>query len=327
MEINIVLSNSITIGSPFGIFLTYLFLFMIGASCGYVIEVLFRRFVSMKRWINPGFLKGPCLPLYGFGVCVLHFLCTIFFEFAVKNGTQPEYFNISLIENARVPNGNIPFWAVSILVFLVVGVAMTLVEFIAGIIFIRGLHIKLWDYSKLKGNIKGVICPLFSLIWALIGIAYWFALYPFINIIIDLFSEHLWGMTFIIGAYVGIFIIDFANSLKLSLSLNKEGKSKQMVIDYEKFKLNLKDKLPKEKKQSEISLAIENALEPMKLFVKKNTEKLKASFYIDGEVPEKNESETPRMMKERLEREGEEVSKENEEIDNSEEKVNEKEPA
>lgn len=303
----IVLNEVISVGSPFGIFLTYIFLFMIGASAGYLIELLFRRFVSMKRWINPGFLKGPCLPLYGFGVCVLHFICTIFFEYVLKDGTQPNYFNMGIIESASFPHGVLPFWATSIILFVAVGIAMTLVEFIAGIIFIRGLHIKLWDYSKLKGNIKGVICPLFSCIWAVIGLAYWFLLFPFINLAIDAFSLHLWGMTFVIGAYVGIFVLDFINSIKLSLSLNKEGRAKKMVIDYEKFKLNLKDKLPKETKKNEILIAINNALEPMKLFVKEKGEKIKSSFYINGEIPSKNESETPRMKKERVEEENKKI--------------------
>ena len=39
-------------------------LFVIGSLLGWVIELLFRRFVSQKKWMNPGFLTGPYLPIY-----------------------------------------------------------------------------------------------------------------------------------------------------------------------------------------------------------------------------------------------------------------------
>lgn len=60
------------------LFLTIAFLFFIGSMAGWVIEVVFRRFFSSanpeRKWINPGFLSGPYLPLYGFSLCVLFLL-------------------------------------------------------------------------------------------------------------------------------------------------------------------------------------------------------------------------------------------------------------
>ena len=47
-------------------------LFVIGSLVGWVLELFFRRFVSQKKWMNPGFLTGPYLPIYGFGVAVLY---------------------------------------------------------------------------------------------------------------------------------------------------------------------------------------------------------------------------------------------------------------
>ena len=32
----------------------------------------FRRFFSIRKWINPGFLNGPYLPMYGFGALLFH---------------------------------------------------------------------------------------------------------------------------------------------------------------------------------------------------------------------------------------------------------------
>ena len=62
-------------------FLVIAFLFIIGSTIGWVIELLFRRFFSAHKWINPGFLVGPYLPLYGFGLCALFGLAYINIDF------------------------------------------------------------------------------------------------------------------------------------------------------------------------------------------------------------------------------------------------------
>ena len=99
------------------------FLFYIGSSAGWVLELFYRRFVSTKKWINPGFLTGPWLPIYGFGLCLLFGL---------------SFVDLSFIENEVLRN-------IAIIVFM--GIALTVIEYIAGIIFIKGMNVKLWDYS------------------------------------------------------------------------------------------------------------------------------------------------------------------------------------
>ena len=51
---------------------------------------------------------------------------------------------------------------------------MTAIEYIAGIIALKGFHVVLWDYSNEWGNIQGIICPKFSLFWGLLGVAYYY---------------------------------------------------------------------------------------------------------------------------------------------------------
>ena len=55
------------------ILLIFACLFAVGSFLGWGLEVLFRGCVS-KKWINPGFLTGPYLPIYGFSLCVLYLL-------------------------------------------------------------------------------------------------------------------------------------------------------------------------------------------------------------------------------------------------------------
>ena len=54
------------------VFITILSFFCIGGLFGFILEVFFRRYVSVKRWVKPGFLVGPFIPLYGFGAAILY---------------------------------------------------------------------------------------------------------------------------------------------------------------------------------------------------------------------------------------------------------------
>ena len=190
-------------------------LFVIGSLLGWVIELFFRRFVSQKKWMNPGFLTGPYLPIYGFGVMVLY---------GVSN----------------IPLG-IDLQAVDIIVhILIIGVGMTLIEFIAGLIFIKGFKVKLWDYSDRKGNIMGIICPSFSLIWLVVGSLYYFFLNPLLVQGISWISENL-IYTYFVGGVMGAIAVDFAYSIHLATKL-KEFKELQ-DLRFEEFKVELKKKV------------------------------------------------------------------------------------
>ncbi len=287
-------------------FLSYIYLFMIGSMIGYILEVLFRRFVSMKRWINPGFLKGPYLPLYGFGTCILYFLSDLGIRYISSLSSLPSYYSFFInLSNIEI-NGNLNFYITSLIIILIIGISMTLIELIAGIIFIKGLHIKLWDYSSLKGNYKGIIAPLFSFIWMMIGALYFFFIHPLIYEMINIFNNHLLGLTFILGLFSATFLIDFYNSMKLSLSLNKEAKAKNILIDFEKLKLNAKKYKLKAKRIEEIKKILDEASQPLKEKITKFHNEARRHLYINNEIPTKSAKEideTPRMKKERLEKE------------------------
>ena len=127
--------------------LRLLAVFVMGGLAGWICELFYRR-LAHGKWINPGFLTGPFLPLYGTGVLLLYVLCET---------------NISFIPD--------PVWQ-KVTMILIITVAMTVIEYITGIIFTKKFRVWLWDYSKRPGNIQGVICPLFSLIWGAAGAVY-----------------------------------------------------------------------------------------------------------------------------------------------------------
>ena len=165
-------------------------LFVIGSLFGYILEVLYRRIFSRHKWMNPGFLLGPYLPIYGIGVVVLY-----------------------AISNLPLP---IPYdWLIIIIKIIMIGVCMTLIEFVIGIICLKGFKIRLWDYSKHKFNVYGVICPLYSFFWLIIGCLYYFLINPFLIDAITFISDNL-IYSFFIGIVIGMMVVDLAYALHLA---------------------------------------------------------------------------------------------------------------
>ena len=133
----------------------------------------------------------------------------------------------------------IPVWDIIVRV-AIIGVGMTLIEFIAGLIFIKGCKIKLWDYSNRKGNIMGIICPSFSLIWLVVGSLYYFWLNPVLVDGISWISENL-IYTYFVGAVVGAMIVDFAYSIHLATKLKQYKELSN--LRFEEFKKELKRRI------------------------------------------------------------------------------------
>lgn len=195
------------------------FLFFVGSVAGWCIEVVFRRIFTAKKWINPGFLTGPYLPLYGFGVATL--------------------FGISLI-----PVNTGYYWLDSVIIILIMGVTMTLIEYIAGLIFIKGMKIKLWDYTNRRGNIQGIICPLFSFLWLLVCAFYYFVIDPFVIEAVIWFVSNI-TFAFFVGIFFGVFFVDLGHSINLSAKITAFAKKHDIVVSFEKLKESIKDRIDK----------------------------------------------------------------------------------
>ena len=187
-------------------------IFILGGTLGYLIELIFRRIVH-KKWINPGFLTGPCLPLYGVGTLCLFLISSLDYSFISS-----------------------PVWR-AVFVIAIITAAMTLVEYITGLIFIKGMNVKLWDYSDRWGNIQGIICPLFTLFWGIIGAVYYLFLHKFFVGAAEWLGENPW-FSFGVGIYLGIFIVDIFYSFHVVAKIRTWAKEKNVVVRYEAFKLS-----------------------------------------------------------------------------------------
>ncbi len=197
-------------------FLITAFLFCMGSIAGWVIELIFRRFFSSanpeRKWINPGFCTGPWVPLYGFGLAAMYLIVSL-----------EKY---SVFESV--------FWTRAAL-FLAGAVAMTVIEYLAGLVSLKVLHVRLWDYSGQWGNIQGLICPKFSAAWALLVAVYYFAIHPYILDALAWLSNNL-AFSFFIGLFFGVFIIDAVNSAGLMAKLRAWARENDSVVRWEQLK-------------------------------------------------------------------------------------------
>ena len=87
-----------------------------------------------RKWVNRGFLKGPWLPIYGFGALLI-LLCTA----PVKDSL--------------------------ILIFLAGMISASALEYCTGSLMEKLFHVRWWDYSNQPCNLNGHICLNVSLAW------------------------------------------------------------------------------------------------------------------------------------------------------------------
>lgn len=207
------------------LFLTLAFLFFIGSIGGWILELFFRRMISTREWINPGFLVGPYLPLYGFGLCTFYLLSQI-----QLNG---------------------------ILVIIIMTFTVTAIEYVAGIIFIKGMGVKLWDYSDEWGNIDGLICPLYTLLWGILATIYYYLINPYIVSSVHWYEYNL-AFSFVIGFFFGIIIIDTVYSTQLIVKIRKFAKEKDLIVKYEEFKASIFNQAKQSKEKYSFIFAISN---------------------------------------------------------------------
>lgn len=126
--------------------------------CGWIIEVIYRS-ATNKKLINPGFLFGPFVPIYGFGALFITLLHQEIYIYQIP------------------------------LQFLIYAIILTAIEYVTGEIFESFFQLKLWDYSDNRFNYKGKVCLLFSTGWGILALIFANYIHPPIYSIITKFSN------------------------------------------------------------------------------------------------------------------------------------------
>ncbi len=152
------------------------------SALGFLLELAYRSLVA-RRIVYPGFLYGPWLPIYGFGLL------------AVLLALTPL-------------KGNLPLFLAG--AFFVTSA----LEYVTGAALERLLGVRLWDYRDKLLNIHGRVALEFSLAWT--GLSYLFVywIHPLVARAGRGMMESIWGQ-------LGGLLLVIAFSADAALSLNQ----------------------------------------------------------------------------------------------------------
>ena len=144
--------------------------------------------VGQRRWVNRGFLRGPMLPIYGFGAVIL--------------------LHVSL------PLQGHPVWS-----YLACMTAATVFEYIVGVVMEKLFKVKYWDYSKQRFQFQGYICLRSSLCWGFLGLILTGVIHPPINALVV--GLPFIGLIIIDVLFSAAFVSDVVVSVRSALDLAK----------------------------------------------------------------------------------------------------------
>lgn len=180
--------------------LTY---FIIYSFLGWIMESVLRSVIERKL-INTGFLIGPFCPIYGIGACIM---------FLFLSGLKEKI----------------------ILLFVVSLLAMSIWEYIVGVLLEKIFKTKYWDYSDHKFNIQGRVCLTNSICWGVIGVLFVHFIHPFIQQLIA--SINVTVLHYIVSITTIIFITDTV------VSIIKMKNIRGTLENIEKINKEIKEKL------------------------------------------------------------------------------------
>lgn len=167
--------------------------FFLYGFIGWGVEVVYAA-IKTHKLVNRGFLCGPICPIYGFGMVGL-------------------VYSVSLIP---MPDSG----SMSAVAIFFIGMFLTTaIELVGGWALFKIYHIRWWDYSDMKFNLGGYICPQFSLLWGLGSVL-------MIKVVHPLLARGSNPMPFKIMLILDIvlfvlFAVDVAVSTAAAIGLNK----------------------------------------------------------------------------------------------------------
>ena len=155
-------------------------------------------------------------------------------------------------------------------------IVVTIIEFIAGLIFIRRMKIKLWDYDNQWGNIMGIICPKYTFFWAILSAIYYFLIHPYMLSGIVWLERNL-QFSFILGFFYGVFVLDVWYSMNMLSRIKKFADNNGIVVRYEYLKASIRAKSDELKEKSSFVFAFASntvsLAENLKIYLEKEQER------------------------------------------------------
>lgn len=188
-----------------------LFFFFMYSFFGWCIESTIVS-VDTKKLTNRGFLRGPALPIYGFGAIIILY-------------------------------ATMPFEGNAFLQYLSGAVACTVLEYFTGALMEAVFKTRYWDYSDHFMNYKGRICVTSSLFWGVLSL---FVVHVIHEPIQNFLSAHVnTGIILVLDAvFAVVMLVDFYFSAKAAFDLSKlAGALDEINLQLELAAMDAKDAL------------------------------------------------------------------------------------
>lgn len=148
--------------------------FILYSFLGWVMETCYCSILE-HRLVPRGFLYGPICPIYGGGVVLM----ILFFTPLKKN---------------------------LVLFYVVAVVVMTSWEYFVGLVLEVTTHVKYWDYSQYRFNLKGRVCLWVALTWGVLSYLVIFFIHPPIQELVE--SLPVWLEFMLCGAFLALLAVD-----------------------------------------------------------------------------------------------------------------------
>ena len=148
--------------------------FILYSFLGWVMETCYCSIME-RRLVPRGFLYGPICPIYGGGVTLM----ILFFTPLKKN---------------------------LVLFYVVAVVVMTSWEYFVGWVLEVTTHVKYWDYSQYRFNLKGRVCLWVALTWGVLSYIVIFFIHPPIQELVV--GLPTWLEFMLCGAFLALLAVD-----------------------------------------------------------------------------------------------------------------------
>lgn len=154
-------------------------LFGVFAFMGWLLETAYRSFAN-RRFVNAGYLYGPFLPIYGAGGILIVLAGIVFESFS---------------------------FPVQMMAFAILTTAL---ELCVGIAVDAVFGHRLWSYEGYWMNFRGIICPRYSAIWAVLSWVFYYFIFPLVYYAVSLVPDD--RIRLAAAAMLLYFIADFTVS-------------------------------------------------------------------------------------------------------------------
>ena len=114
-------------------------------------------------------------------------------------------------------------------------IAITCLEYLVGELTLKVTKVRLWDYTNQWGNIRGMICPLYSFFWMVLSAIYYFFIHPQILDALIWLARNL-AFSFGIGFFYGIFVIDLTYSAQIIIKIREFAQEREIIVKLEELR-------------------------------------------------------------------------------------------